>query len=254
MYRRPSEPHVPAFAALLLAAALPMAGCAPLLGGTYATAQDLDAILARCESHHAALITENQSLHDGLSALQASVDRVARDVADTGCATAGAAATPAPPEPAGVSAAQPPAGKLVVGEMERVWIEELQLALPARVDTGAETASLDARDITPFERDGKAWISFRIPHPTDPDQMLSLERPKVREALILQASSETPERRFVIELGIRLGDIRQLAEFTLSDRSHLEYQMLVGRNILRDVMLVDVSARNLVPPPVPRQP
>jgi hypothetical protein len=141
--------------------------------------------------------------------------------------------------------------KLVVGRRENVWVEDLQLALPARIDTGAETASLDARNITPFERDGKAWVRFDIRHPQS-DEMLSLERRQVREALVIQASSDEPERRPVIRLGIQLGSVRQLAEFTLSDRSHLDYQMLVGRNILRDVMLVDVSAVNLVP--LPAQP
>mgnify|MGYP001795346356 FL=1 len=66
---------------------------------------------------------------------------------------------------------------------------------------------------------------------------------------MIQASSVEPERRPVIRLGIQLGPVRQLAEFTLSNRSHLDYQMLVGRNILRDVMLVDVSEDNLVPLP-----
>jgi hypothetical protein len=138
--------------------------------------------------------------------------------------------------------------KLIVGRRENVWVEDLQLALPARVDTGAETASLDARNIVPFERDGKAWVRFDIRDPKN-EETLTLERRMVREALVVQASSDEPERRPVIELGIQMGSVRQLAEFTLSDRSHLDYQMLVGRNVLRDVMLVDVSAVNLVPLP-----
>lgn len=162
------------------------------------------------------------------------------------------AAPESPPEPM-VGPAAPPVveeepQKLVVGRRENVWVEDLQLALPARIDTGAETASLDARNITPFERDGKAWIRFEIRDP-DREELITLERRLVREALIVQASSDEPERRPVIRLGIQLGSVRQMAEFTLSDRSHLDYQMLVGRNILRDVMLVDVSAINLVPPP-----
>ncbi|MEP1596577.1 MAG: RimK/LysX family protein, partial [Halieaceae bacterium] len=52
----------------------------------------------------------------------------------------------------------------------------------------------------------------------------------------------------VISLGIVLGSIRQQAEFTLSNRSHLDYQVLIGRNILSDVMIVDVSETNIAPP------
>jgi hypothetical protein len=89
-------------------------------------------------------------------------------------------------------------------------------------------------------------VRFDIKKPKS-KEMITLERRMVREALVVQSNSEEPERRPVIRLGIQLGPVRQLAEFTLSDRSHLDHQMLVGRNILRDVMLVDVSAANLVP-------
>ncbi len=152
-------------------------------------------------------------------------------------------------DPAQIAASSTLAEKLVVGGLESIWVEDLQLALPARIDTGAETASLDARNITTFERDGKPWVRFEIPHPAR-EEALTLERPRVRQALVVQASSAEPERRPVIELGIQVGPVRQLAEFTLSNRSHLDFQMLVGRNILRDVMVVDVSQQNLVPLPV----
>jgi len=142
------------------------------------------------------------------------------------------------------------ADKLIVGRREAVWIEDLQLALPARIDTGAETASLDARNIREFERDGDDWVRFDIVHP-EGGEPLTLERPVARVVRILQSTSEEAERRAVIELGIVLGDVRQLAEFTLSDRSHLDFQMLVGRNILKDLMIVDVGQVNIAPPRVP---
>jgi hypothetical protein len=139
-----------------------------------------------------------------------------------------------------------PGDKQVVGRREDVWIEDLQLALPARIDTGAETASLDARNIREFERDGDDWVRFAIVHPKS-GEPLTLERPVARVVRILQSTSEEAERRAVIELGIVLGDVRQLAEFTLSDRSHLDFQMLVGRNILKDLMIVDVGQSNIAP-------
>ena len=139
-------------------------------------------------------------------------------------------------------------GKLVVGSRERIWVEALQLSLSARIDTGAETASLDARNVKTFERNGRPWVSFEIPDP-DSEEPIQLERRRVREALVVQANAEEPERRPVIRLGIQLGPIRQLAEVTLTDRSNLDFLMLVGRIILRDVLLVDVCQNNLVPLP-----
>jgi hypothetical protein len=136
--------------------------------------------------------------------------------------------------------------KLIVGRREQVWLEDFQLALPARVDTGAETASLDGRNIELFERNGKRWVRLDILHPQS-GEPVRLEKRLKRIVSIVQSNSTEPERRPVIKLGIEIGSIKQSAEFTLSNRSHLDYQMLIGRNILKDVMIVDVSKTNVVP-------
>lgn len=140
-------------------------------------------------------------------------------------------------------------GKMIVGRHENVWLEDIQLSLPARIDTGAETASLDARNIELFERDGSRWVRFEILQP-DTGEPIALEKKLERRARIVQATSDEAERRSVIRLGVVIGDVRQYAEFTLSDRSHLDYQILIGRNVLNDVMVVDVSETNLAPPQV----
>ena len=78
-----------------------------------------------------------------------------------------------------------------------------------------------------------------------------MERRLKRMVSIIQANTPEAERRPVIKLGITIGHISQTAEFTLSDRSHLDYQVLVGRNILQDVMVVDVSRKNIAPYQLP---
>ena len=54
-------------------------------------------------------------------------------------------------------------------------------------------------------------------------------------------------------MGIVIGRSNQTAEFTLSDRSHLGYQALIGRNVLKDVMIVDVSKKNIAPYVLPKK-
>lgn len=232
--------------ALALAAALVLAGCefAGLKGSGDTPSPELAALesaLADWRAEYQQLARSEKELQASVSALREEVAALAAQLSpnsDPGTDGTAVEASSGTIEPQ----------KLVVGRRESVWVEDLQLALPARIDTGAETASLDARNITPFERDGESWVRFDIPDPSG-EEDITLERPKVREALITQASTDQPERRVVIELGVQLGPVRQLAEFTLSNRGHLDYQMLVGRNILRDVILVDVSQVNLVPLP-----
>ncbi|HTF84895.1 MAG TPA: ATP-dependent zinc protease [Cellvibrio sp.] len=142
--------------------------------------------------------------------------------------------------------------KQVVGEKEQVYLNDLGFSMSARIDTGATTASMDARDIQTFERNGEEWVRFTVYHPTTREPV-EVERKRVRRVHIVQSGAEEPERRPVVEMRITLGKITQNAEFTLADRSNLEQPMLIGRNVLRDVMLVDVSRSEIVPPVRPEK-
>lgn len=152
------------------------------------------------------------------------------------------------PEPA-TRAAQRPAtigDKQVVGSIERVHLSPPGITLQARIDTGAESSSLDARDVTEFKRDGNTWVRFRIMDGNN-EQSTEIERRVVRHVRILQSATTEAERRPVVRLRIAVGSHAQLAEFTLSDREHLSYPVLIGRNVLTDVMIVDVSRTHIAP-------
>ncbi len=137
-------------------------------------------------------------------------------------------------------------GKTIIGAVENVLIEDLDAVFQARIDTGATTSSIDARDVQPFERDGERWIRFQIQRPGEQEPVV-LERPRSRRVRIVQAAVEEAEKRPVVELRIRIGAATQIAEFTLSERSNLQFPVLIGRNILRDMMIVDVSLKNALP-------
>jgi hypothetical protein len=141
--------------------------------------------------------------------------------------------------------------KLVVGALEEIWLPDLKFALTARIDTGAETSSLDARNIELFERDGRRWVRFEVNNPGT-GQPESLERRLRRTVGVHQPGTAEPTRRPVVRMGVVIGRSNQTAEFTLSDRSHLGYQVLIGRNILKDVMVVDVSKQNIAPYVLPK--
>lgn len=132
-------------------------------------------------------------------------------------------------------------GKVIVGEREKFFLVGPDLTYEARIDSGATTSSMDARNIRRFERDGNDWIRFDVPVPGTKSELKTLEREIARNAKIIQANDEDSERRAVVELQFAIGDHHQQAEFTLSDREHLSHPVLIGRNILRDVMLVDVG-------------
>lgn len=154
------------------------------------------------------------------------------------------------PEPVACPAVQEVSGKMTVGGLEQVWFPDLGLALTARIDTGRATASLDAREIEEFERDGKRWVRFSITNP-ETSEPETLERRLVRTIGIQQAGAAKSQRRPVVKMSIKIGQVDQTAEFGLSDRSHTGYQVMIGRSILKDVMVVDVSKQNIVPYTLP---
>ncbi|MDY0116196.1 MAG: ATP-dependent zinc protease [Sulfurimonadaceae bacterium] len=137
--------------------------------------------------------------------------------------------------------------KLVVGSVEKIHVYPSNLVMDARIDTGAETSSIDARDIKEFERDGKSWVRFTLvdrktkaPH--------VIERKVVRIVKILQSSvDQGHEKRVVVTLKITIGDKKELSEFTLTNREHMQYPILIGRNALQDVIVVDVSEQYIAP-------
>lgn len=135
--------------------------------------------------------------------------------------------------------------KMLVGELENIWIEPPGVSVVARMDTGATSSSVHANNVVRFERDGEDWVRFDLPLGTD--ESVTLERPIVRHARVVQQADPEGSRRPVVELRVRLGDVQDTFEFTLADRSHLENEWILGRNFLTDVTLVDVSKRFVQP-------
>ncbi|MCG7495294.1 ATP-dependent zinc protease [Vibrio sp. Of7-15] len=136
-------------------------------------------------------------------------------------------------------------GKLILGEKEWVYVDAISMSVEARVDTGATTSSISAVDIVPFERDGQDWVKFKLAH--NDRETKEMQAPVSRWVRITQSSTEGYDRRPVIEAWIQIGELKQQTEFTLTDRSHLKFGVLLGRSFFRDVAIVDVSKRFVQP-------
>jgi hypothetical protein len=136
------------------------------------------------------------------------------------------------------------ADKMLVGELESVWIEPPGVTLTARIDTGASSSSLHADELLSFERDGDDWVRFNI---LVNDEAIPVEAAVSRYVRVIQQADAEGSRRPVVNLRIRLGDIQDTFEFTLADRSHLDHQIILGRNFLTDMAVVDVAQRFIQP-------
>lgn len=130
----------------------------------------------------------------------------------------------------------------IIGWRELVQLPDLGVTnLRAKMDTGARTSALHVANIAPFvEDDGSDWVRFEIDH-SAVGGASGTGRCKALLAGIrtVKSSNGGIERRPVIRTRVRIGDIEQLAEVTLTDRKDLLHPMLVGRTALRKRFLID---------------
>ncbi|MBA1262137.1 retropepsin-like aspartic peptidase RloA [Stutzerimonas sp. NM35] len=139
------------------------------------------------------------------------------------------------------------ADKTIYGLNEHVALPDFGLEVPAKLDTGAQTASLSASDITRFKRNGESWVRFYLA--IDSAHSHPIERPLARISKIKRRAGDfDPEEektytaRPVIELELCMGKALRTIEVNLTDRSAFQYPLLIGSDALtRFGALVDPS-------------
>lgn len=124
----------------------------------------------------------------------------------------------------------------VGGWIERALLPAHGLLMHAKLDSGAETCSLNAQDMQLYMHDGQQHVRFAV---TDRDgNVATIDQPVVRWSRIKRHFT-APQERPVIELSICIGNVSQQVEVNLVDRKKLKYQLLIGRNFLADTTFID---------------
>ncbi|WP_297335924.1 RimK/LysX family protein [Algoriphagus sp.] len=135
--------------------------------------------------------------------------------------------------------------KKIIGRKERISLPELGLKLVwAKVDTGAYTSSVHAENIREEVRNGKKVLVFEalLPgHKGFTGKQVLFEKYKEKK---VKNSFGQAEVRYLIETTMELAGENFMAEITLTDRSSMKNAILLGRKILRNRFLVDVSTIN----------
>ena len=149
----------------------------------------------------------------------------------------------------GISVRQRPLG--IIGEAEPVVILPEKLVFDARIDTGATTSSIDARDIKEFTRDGDKWVRFSMVN-RKTEEKTDFERDIVRVASITQHGRPDIQRP-VVKMMVSMGPVIMEREFSLADRSAFEYPVLIGRNVLNGQAIVDVARSHTLKPVLPHE-
>lgn len=139
--------------------------------------------------------------------------------------------------------------KTVYGLNEYVQLLDIDQRVAAKLDTGAQTASLSARDIKRFKRDGETWVRFYLA--IDDAHAHPIERPLARISKIKRRAGDyNPDEdksytaRPVIEMDVCMGGALRTIELNLTDRSAFQYPLLIGSDALqRFDALIDPSLK-----------
>lgn len=136
----------------------------------------------------------------------------------------------------------PVAGKLVLGWVENIRLMPDRMLMKAKLDPGARSSAIHAEEIEEFEdADGRRMVRFTIlaDHDDEDSERLVLERPIVRDVTIKLRNTTRRDRRLAVRLQFCLAGEVHNALFSLTNRSNFNYPVLLGREFLREGILVD---------------
>ncbi|MBF8223859.1 retropepsin-like aspartic peptidase RloA3 [Halomonas sp. 328] len=130
----------------------------------------------------------------------------------------------------------------VLGWVEKATLEPWGIEVKAKLDSGALTSSLDAREIETFRRDGERWVRFRLDLEDEASgEVISetLELPRYRRVRLRGAGGE--DSRPVVLMDICVGGTIYEEQFSLRDRGDMNYPLLLGRRTIGHLGLLDVT-------------
>jgi hypothetical protein len=131
-------------------------------------------------------------------------------------------------------------GKVIAGWIEKITLVEQSLVLKVKLDTGAKTSSIHAINVEQFKKNDERWVRFDLPlkDVNDKQHSIHMERPRARRVRIKNNDGDH-DRRTVVELEICFDGRKHSTEFTLANRAEYIYDVLLGREFLQGIAVVD---------------
>ncbi|HEV7230863.1 MAG TPA: RimK/LysX family protein [Bacteroidia bacterium] len=132
--------------------------------------------------------------------------------------------------------------RYLIGRREQIDFPDLGLQdITAKIDTGAYTTALHCHDIQ--VRDGVLYFKLLSPgHPSSSNMEHSIREFSQKD--IRNSFGET-EKRYVIKTRLRFGRRVVKSVISLTNRGTMRYPVLIGRRLLKNRFVVDVSQLNI---------
>lgn len=131
------------------------------------------------------------------------------------------------------------------GWLENVMVYPPGISMQAKLDTGADSCSVHAEHMETFTKGDRTWIRFTLANRFG--EIEQVARKIVRRTKVKKKGGGA-QRRPVVRFGICLGNVYEVVDCNLVNRSHFQYPVLLGRNLLAGSVVVDSSTTFTVSP------
>ncbi len=136
--------------------------------------------------------------------------------------------------------------KKIIGRKDKVDFPKMRLyEVEAKIDTGAYTSSIHCHNIKVIDKDGINYVSFNLLDPSHPDYTEKRYKMLLHSKKRIKNSFGKSEERCVVQTSITIFGEKIDIELSLSDRTKMEYPVLLGRKLLKKGFIVDVSKSDL---------
>ena len=135
------------------------------------------------------------------------------------------------------------AQRRILGWREWVSLPGLGIsAIRAKLDTGARTSALHAWGISLHTVDGRQWIRFRVYPAQDEAAAPVICEAPLHDRRWVTSSSGARELRYIISTNLQIGPSDWPIELSLANRDAMEFPMIIGREAMRNRLIVDPTA------------
>ena len=136
--------------------------------------------------------------------------------------------------------------KKVVGWKEQVALPDLKIkSVIAKIDTGANVATIDAADIKFVTIKDVKYVKFTVKKRNNTVRNTSAPLAGFKR---IRSSNGDVEKRPYIKTDILMDGITKNIELTLTDRGPMDYTMLIGRKALGRRWIVNPSISFMTKP------
>lgn len=146
-------------------------------------------------------------------------------------------------------------GALILGNKEYIYLPTVERSFTAGVDEDLDVSVMSVSNVTPFERNGKKWVSFSVEHDDIKSKEFSLPVKSWRKVSSDKTENQAKNsektvdvaKQAIVTAWIQLGKLKENTDFLLSEESMLPYPFMLGKSFYRDLAVID-SSREFVQP------